>query len=641
MSKLKIPSMLYRDVEFERDSIDEEKRTIDLSISSDAPYKRYFGNEILDHSPKSIDMSRLKDGAPLLFNHDRDFVLGRILSAKSDGTCLRIKAQIAENSKAQDMWPDIKNGIISKASVGYSVKKMVLEEEKDDDCTYRVTEWCPYEGSLVTIPADASVGVGRAAEVGEVEIEVGGEKVIDAQTPAQQRAISQTQFMETTVTEKPTIDVVAERSKAVAEDRKRANDISDLSRHFAEKGLGGRKIDTAELAEQFKREGKSVQDFQDAVVRGNFNEAKPVQITAPELGLSKKEVRRFSLARAILMMGKNKPLDGVEREASDAHAKIVGKEADANSFYIPQDVWNGRGMHEFNAERHEQLRALFAGTYSAAGALVGTTLMSDSLIELLRNQMFVVQMGARSMSGLVDNIAIPRQTGGATASWLAEDATGTATNQTVGQLNLTPHRLFASTAYTEQLLGQTGSPDIENFVRQDLMAIIAIERDRAAINGSGVSGEPQGIIGLENGSTLSTKVTLAATQSMSYLNAVTFETNVAVANALVGKLGYLTTPTVRGRAKLIAEISAANSTPVWKNNEVNGYPAMATNQMPTTTGSTIFGNWDDLILAEWAKSSLFVDPYSLSMAGQIRVINRMYCDNGVRHGKSFAISVDS
>jgi HK97 family phage major capsid protein len=282
--------------------------------------------------------------------------------------------------------------------------------------------------------------------------------------------------------------------------------------------------------------------------------------------------------------------------------------------------------------RNNQTRALFSNVYAGAGALVGTELL-PSLIELLRNQMYVVQLGARSLSGLRGNVAIPRQTGGATASWLAEDSTITATQQTVGQLNLTPHALKAATAFTEQLVMQS-SIDIENFVRQDLMAITAIERDRAAINGSGVQGEPSGIIAL--GTALSTNVTLSAAQSMTYANAVAFETNVAIQNAAQGRLGYMATPTVRGNAKLIAEIAAANSVPVWKDNMVNGYPAVATNQVPTAQG-VIFGNWDDLILADWADSSFFVDPYSLSMQSQIRVINRLYCDNGVRHTKSFAI----
>jgi HK97 family phage major capsid protein len=283
-----------------------------------------------------------------------------------------------------------------------------------------------------------------------------------------------------------------------------------------------------------------------------------------------------------------------------------------------------------------QIRALFSNIYSGAGAFIGTELLGGSLIELLRNQMLVVQMGARSMSGLVGNVAVPRQTGGATASWLAEDSTISATQQTVGQLNLTPHKLAAATAFTEQFAMQS-SVDAENFVRQDLMAVEAIARDLAAIAGTGVSGQPVGILNL--GSTnLSTPVTLSAAQSMTYANAVQFELNISLNNANRGRLGYMTSPTVKNNAKLIAEISSTNSNPVWKDDRVNGYPSLATNQVPTAT-SVIFGNWDDLILADWATSNFFVDPYSLSLQGQIRVINRLYCDNGVRHGTSFAVSV--
>ena len=168
------------------------------------------------------------------------------------------------------------------------------------------------------------------------------------------------------------------------------------------------------------------------------------------------------------------------------------------------------------------------------------------------------------------------------------------------------------------------------------MAVIAIARDLAAIAGTGVSGQPLGIL---NTSGLSTSVTLSGAQSMTYANAVQFETNVALNNADLGKLGYMVTPTVKNNAKLVAEISAANANPVWKNNQVNGYNAVATNQVPTAT-SVIFGNWDDLILADWAQTQVIVDPYSLSLQGQVRVVMQMLCDNGLRHAKSFTVSTN-
>jgi hypothetical protein len=166
------------------------------------------------------------------------------------------------------------------------------------------------------------------------------------------------------------------------------------------------------------------------------------------------------------------------------------------------------------------------------------------------------------------------------------------------------------------------------------MTVLAIEKDRAALKGSGVSGEPLGIYGTAN---KSTSVTLAGANSMTYANAVQFETNVALNNADMGSLGYLTSVQTKANAKLIAEISSTNSNPVWKGDMVNGYTARATNQL-TTLPSVIFGNWSDLIIGDWASNEVIVDPYSLSMQGQVRIVMQQLTDVAIRHAKSFSIS---
>jgi HK97 family phage major capsid protein len=642
---MKIPRTLYRSLSLDRAGINETDRTIELSISSEEPYRRSFGHEILDHSPNSVDMTKIMDGAPLLWNHDPDKHLGTIVSARIECGKVRVIARIGENSDAEERWKDIKSGVLKKASVGYHITGMKKEGKGQDDAPIYRCQWQPHEATLTPLPADGTVGIGRAEELsGEIDMEVLGEpktRIIEKTGLDETLRNENKHAMADTTTAAPEqkIDVVQERNTAITAERKRVADITELSRHFAEKGLGGRKIDTTECASDYIRDGKSLEDFQNAVVRGNFKEAKPVNVTVPEIGMSEKEKRTFSVVRAIGQLARKQPLDGIEREASDAHAKLIGREVDGLGFFLPQDIMRGSAFPNGGSrEGMEMARALFTNVYAAAGALVGTDLMSGSMIELLRNQMAVVRMGARSLSGLKSNCSIPRQTGGATASWLAEDSTITATQQTVGQLNLTPHKLAAATAYTQQLLIQS-SIDVENFVRQDLMAVIALKRDLAAINGSGVSGEPKGILAHANTTELSIPVTLSAAQSMIYADAVKFETNVALNNAAQGRLGYLTTPTVKGNAKLVAEIAAANSVPVWKNDQVNGYPAFATNQVPTAT-SVIFGNWDDLILADWSDTSVLVDPYSLSLQGQIRVILQMYCDNGIRHTQSFSVATN-
>jgi HK97 family phage major capsid protein len=637
---IKVPENLTRSGIME---VDPETKSAKVSISSDTPYERYdWWNderyyEVLDHSPTGVSDGRLKSGLPMLFNHDRNFHLGRASAYENDGHRLIVSdLKWSEDEKAMKKKKDMDSGVLVDTSVGY---RLIGDGEcigaKDGIPVYKF-KWEPHEFSLVTIPADFSVGVGR--ERGEKpkdeprEIRVRGAQFDKKPKTEDNRAMSDTNTSG--------IDVKEVESKAVVNERKRVSDIQELAKHFRENGLAGRKIETSELAAKFIAEGKTDREFQDAVVRGNFPDVKPVATTAPELGMNDKEKRQFSIVRAIGLLARKQPLDGIEKEASEAHAKLIGKEVEGMGFFLPQDIMRGAAFPGGISEDQlrtmpTHVRALFANVFSGAGAFVGNDLLAGSMIELLRNQMAIVRMGARSLSGLKGNVSIPRQTGGATASWLAEDSTITASQQTVGQLNLTPHKLAAATAYTQQLLIQ-GSVDVENFVRQDLMAVIAIERDRAAIAGSGVSGEPQGIL---NTGSLSTSVTLSAAQSMTYANAVQFETNVSLNNAILGKLGYITTPTVKGNAKLVAEISAANSVPVWKNDMVNGYPAFATNQVPTAT-SVIFGNFDDLILADWADTSVLVDPYSLSLQGQIRVIMQMYCDNGIRHTKSFSVSTN-
>lgn len=668
MKTVKVPQQLFRAATIEPGSIDAKNKTLRMSISSDVPYKRYdYWNdeeyyEVLDHSPSGMDESRLKAGLPILFNHDRNQHLGRATSFSNDGHKCSVDVKFSESDFAQGKMRDAIAGVLPDTSVGYTVEDDgECIDAKDGIPVYRF-KWQIYEASLVTVPADISVGVGRqrSKPSGDPrEISITDQKEIVDLSLENENKDSQQRENRTTENETPemkkknlkfreadtganatsgsapNLQVVRDESETAANTKqlKRIADILDLAKHFADKGLAGRQIDTSDLANEYIRSGKTCAEFQDAVVRGsNFKPAKIVTDNpdANKIGMEAKDLEKYSIVRAINCLASKRPLDGVEKAAHDAHVKLTGRETEGIGFWIPQDVlsFNRGGVSE-------QVRALFTNVYNAAGAFVNTDLLAGSLIELLRNKLTVMRMGARSLSGLNGNVAIPLQSGGATASWLAENATIAESTQTVGQLGLTPHRLGASTSYTYQLLAQS-SVDVENFVREDLMRVLAIAKDLAAIAGTGVSGQPLGILNTTN---LSTSVTFANAQTMLYSDALIFENNVAINNADLGKLGYLTTPTVRKNAKSVAEIAAANSNPVWKNDIVNGFTAFASNQVPTAT-SVIFGNWDDLIIADWAGSQVIVDPYSLSLQGQVRVVMQQLCDNGLRHAKSFSVSTN-
>lgn len=625
---IQIPEQLFRSASVELSKRDGTEDEMCMSISSDVPYKRYdwmndeYYWEVLDHGRGACDETRLRAGLPILFNHDTDKHLARATSFENDGKKITVSGLRWSSSEfAQEKKADAMNGSLPDTSVGYRITDDGECIGTKDGCPIYKFKWAPHEASLVTVPADTTVGVGRGVKP-ESMITRSVTFSIDNKPKPATNAPTHTPMADPiapTAPETPSINIVAERQGAVAAERKRVADIQELNTHFTQKGIAGRRVDAGKLAERMIADGKTVDDFRNEVIRTELPELKPIE-TSPEVGMSKRDLSGYSIVRAMngaIGAMKGQSWSGLEKDASEAAAKIAGRST--QGFFIPHDVM--------------QSRALTTNVFSAAGAFVDTSAQGQSLIELYRNKMHVVALGARVLTGLQGNLAIPSQTGGATASWLSEDATITASAQTVGQVSLTPHRLAGATAFTYQLLAQS-SQDVENFVRNDLMTVLAIEKDRAALKGSGVSGEPLGIYGTAN---KSTSVTLAGANSMTYANAVQFETNVALNNADMGSLGYLTSVQTKANSKLIAEISSTNSNPVWKGDMVNGYTARATNQL-TTLPSVIFGNWSDLIIGDWASNEVIVDPYSLSMQGQVRIVMQQLTDVAIRHAKSFSIS---
>lgn len=588
----------YRTIELDRATVKEDDRTVELAFSSEAPVERYFGTEILDHKPESVNLSRLNSAAPLLLNHDRDEQIGVVELARIDGDRKgRAMVRFGKGIKANEIFQDVKDGIRRLVSVGYRIHKMVTDKVEEGKETLRATSWEPLEVSIVSIPADTSVGVGRGEQT----------EIIERKDSNMSEKIETPPKTEPELPKVNRVEVLEEGRKA---ERLRVTEIDTLAEQF--KGRNHQILDEARKA---KQDGAAVADFKERIWQ-HLADAKPVVTQTANIGMNGAEVKRWSIVKAIRDIVDNGRLDGLEKEASDATAKVARR--DAKGFFIPQDIM-------------ESKRVMSAGVSTAGGYTIATDLQTGSMIELLRNKTLVSQIGARTLSGLVGNVAIPKVTGGATAYWLSESGTVTASNQTFGQLALVPHRLVGDTAYTKELLNQS-SIDVEGFIREDIMRVLAIAKDLAAIAGTGASGQPVGVIN----TTSVGAVTYGA--AATWAKVVESETTLAVANADAGSVGWLTTPAVRGKWKTAVKESG-QAVYLWENGGANGYSAGVTNQVPSD--KTIFGNWSDLILAEWAGIDVVVDPYSLKKQGQIEITVTLWTDNGVRHPASFVVSADS
>jgi HK97 family phage major capsid protein len=287
-------------------------------------------------------------------------------------------------------------------------------------------------------------------------------------------------------------------------------------------------------------------------------------------------------------------------------------------------------------------------TASVGGDTVATNLLAADFITLLRNAMALIPMGIRTLSDLNGNIAIPRQTGGATGYWVAESGAPTESQQAFDQVTMTPKTVGAFTDISRKLLLQS-SMDVEAFVRQDLATVLGLAIDLAGIAGTGADNQPRGILATSGIGSVAGGTNGAAP---TWAHIVELETAVAVDNAAIGNLGYLTNAKVRGKLKTTQKFADTNGMPVWEGGDtpLNGYRAGVSNQVPgnltkgTASGvasAIIFGNFADLLMGMWGGLDLLVDPYTHSTSGTVRIRALQDVDVAVRHPESFSAMLDA
>ena len=149
------------------------ERKFILSFSSEEPYERYWGKEILDHNPAAVDLTRLNTIGVLLFNHNRDKVIGRINRAWIENQRGMAEVEFDDDAESEVIFQKVKSGTLKGVSTGYriGVIEEVMPNKVSTDGRFAgpcdvARQWMPYEISIVSVPADATVGVGR--DMGEI-----------------------------------------------------------------------------------------------------------------------------------------------------------------------------------------------------------------------------------------------------------------------------------------------------------------------------------------------------------------------------------------------------------------------------------------------------------------------------------------
>lgn len=468
-----------------------------------------------------------------------------------------------------------------------------------------------------------------------------------------------------------------ERAKAMKETgdalKARAKEITSVAdTHIKTHGTrefkdGDKTIELREkisaLAGEYLQNDEGVDKFKIRCLEVLSAATEPKQVRANDF-VSKEEMTQFSVVRAIqsAVRAKEKGHIGIpdEKELEGGIIKeyqkrcseaVGGLGYEPQGFVVPPDAQFGTHMlsrsemkSELRRMQNRYGRDMQATIFGSGGAVVPTNWMLP-VIELLRNKTVLNRVGMRTMPGMTGNVILPRLEAPSTAYSVAEIQAVAASQQVLGQLTATPHRVAAEVDYSKQLIFQS-SPDIENLIRDDMFQVLAIKRDQLGLNGQGANSEPLGIFNTPGiGS-----VTFGATPT--YIKMVLFETLIRQQNVM-GRLAYASTSATKGSLKTVAEALTGATTiggsqnAIWKgiggdggeDGMVNGYQAIDSQQIPNNQVlAGMFGHFIELM---WGGLDIVVDYYTKASNAEVRVIMNLWIDFLARHPQAFCTSTDA
>lgn len=584
-----------------------EDGTYTFPLSSETPYRRYDGDEILVHSPEAVDLTFLKSGnAPLLDSHNRwdglDAQLGVITDAWLEERRLYVTVKFSNRKDAQEIRQDVDDGIIRNVSVGYDVHKI----ERDVDAeSYRVIKWTPKEASFVSIPADETVGVGRSATAKEGRMDpIKQEKPSNGAMPGVRSDEERAAAMETAINE---ISALAA-----------SHNLSDLARDFIRGAVS-------------RGEEPSLALFK-GIVRAKLPEGTP--LVNEDIGLTAQETQRFSLRKFLLATSNDATAQQVREADFELRAVDAAGEARVGTYRLPPELMRSWGEFEVDGVRSSDPRVRAALGTGGNPNVQSTDHLSNQFIYNLRNRLVLGQLGLTMLTGLDGNVDIPGGNANVAAAWLgSEDANAAESNPSFRKISLAIKDLAVYTDMTRRMLLQS-TIDIEMYVRMQIVEAMAQAVDTAGFYGSGLSGEPKG---LANTAGIGS-VTFAA-EFPTRDEIIDMRTEIAASNqtgspVFVGNsemAGALMKTTIdAGSGRFLMETEGRLTT---------GNRFEETNQI--TSGDLFAGVWSDMIMGTWGTLELDRSTEAKFLAGGLRLRAIQSLDFAVRRVGSFVLGNDT
>lgn len=623
-----IPKQNYRSLVLSSADISDD-RTLELSVSSNLPYNRYWYIEELDHNENAVNLTRFNDSANVLYNHNRDDYIGVIEKAwLSDGK-LYNKIRFDTHELAEKILKSVRAGIIRNVSIGYTVEEIILVKSTQEIDTYRATKWTPLETSLVTVPADASVGVGRSVISNPQTKGTSQQPVVICEKVAEERE---------NLTQKDNKSLITGDCLLMTEIETPNESWLKNERERTQVLLAaGKKHNCPELAERAIAEGWDIFKLRSEILEAAPSKtAEPVAGITP-VGMSKSDRKKYSVLKAIAYAAKQIPANevGLELEVSRA-LQERNNLPNPKGIYIDQAELVTRAPYE-------------TGVPAAAGDLIETDLLSERFIDQLYNESAFLNMGVTYLRDLVGNVEIPRESSYSNGYWVGEKQTIPESEGTFDKIAMSPKKLAVITKATFEMLQQS-SIDLEALMRSRLLRGLALELDRTIGFGTGIGAQPLGIVSHPEVRSITLGTNGGA---LDWAAVVAMQTELFSRNA-TGSFGYIVNERTRGKLMTTLDQNTGGGRWIWQSNGMSnegyiaGYRAHCSNQIPNNLvkgtannlTAAFFGDFSNILLGMWSGMDIMANPYSEFDKAIIQIRAMQLVDLQLTRGDFFCCVTD-
>ncbi|EBH2553333.1 phage major capsid protein [Salmonella enterica] len=631
-----------------------DDRIVELAFSSEAPYSRIYTDqngdpvelkEILVHDKDAVDLDVLNDKASLLFNHEFDNHIGVVVpgSARIDedgvGRALVKFSQVGQ--LANETYDKVKEGTMSKVSVGYTVLEGHADFSKG---VYYVTKWQPYEISIVSVPADSSVGVGRSLntitdepanneenrEV-EVETEIKPEEEIRSEENKEQEELNNEESNSGTGDRSDRSETVEEEKVTPEETRSEEENKNENSEEL--------NTDTQESDDERQNNTETGEEEKPVEVEKPFERSQEdtdeIRAIGKHLNISEDEIQRAIEDKEITVESfKQRALNNITESKTFAKGKnnmtdtIKTLENRFDLSVAMRSLAEGKALNGAEAEYSQEMarkaaqrgraqrgNSVFVPT-SALAPVAGTEIRNDSFVELLMKKSVLGSLGVNVLSGLTAPIAVPRMSEGALDAFgfVAENGVSQNSDVKFDNVPMSLHTFTGGVPVTRQAM--LTMPNIGALIAEHILKASRIKLEQAILSAGANANARDGIVkqltdaGLVTETALTYKAFLAEIAKLTDAGV----DEAAIKFAMRGALKADLASTLRDEG--------VSGYIIGENDKLANRPVHSSGVLEA--GQILVGDFSAITIGEW--EGLEIDLDDTTFRSQGAIVPRVWCD---------------